>query len=179
MGQLNLFMRSFADVVRLPPPARQPVNLVEMLRRIEGLVRADLDARGIGWQWALDEDPAVVSMDPVQMEQALLNIVKNAIEAIDHAAPQRPSGPEALPAHRGTVTVRLKRTEARLRLEVEDTGPSIPPEVRAQLFTPFFTTKSHGQGIGLTMVQEILSNHRFAYSLESADRGPTSFTITL
>ena len=60
MGQLNVFMRSFADVVRLPPPGRQPVNLVEVLRRIEGLVRADREARGIGWRWAIEEDPAVV-----------------------------------------------------------------------------------------------------------------------
>jgi two-component system, NtrC family, nitrogen regulation sensor histidine kinase NtrY len=177
MGQLNLFMRSFADVVRLPPPVRQPVDLVEVLRRMEGLVRADREARAITWRWAIEEDPAVIPMDPVQMEQALLNIVKNAIEAIDDGAPVAGTSPDTAPASRGTVTVTLRRVGARLRLTIEDTGPGIPPDVREGLFTPFFTTKPGGQGIGLTMVQEILSNHGFEYSLESTPGSPTTFTI--
>jgi two-component system, NtrC family, nitrogen regulation sensor histidine kinase NtrY len=177
MGQLNVFMRSFADVVRLPPPARQPVDLVEVLRRIEGLVRPDLRARGITWRWAVEQEPAVVAMDPVQVEQALLNIVKNAIEAIGHDEPRRPAA-DAGTGPRGAVTARLRRVDARLQLDIEDTGPGIPPAVREQLFTPFFTTKPHGQGIGLTMVQEILSNHGFPFTLESPPGRPTTFTIT-
>ena len=125
MGQLNLFMRSFADVVRLPPPVRQPVDLVEVLRHIEGLGRADRDARAIGWRWAIEEEPAVLPMDPVQMEQALLNIVKNAIEAIDDNAAGRPAAADTGTASRGTVTVRVRRIGPRLRLEIEDTGPGI------------------------------------------------------
>jgi two-component system, NtrC family, nitrogen regulation sensor histidine kinase NtrY len=177
MGQLNVFMRSFADVVRLPAPARQPVDLVEVLHRIEGLLRADRKARGIAWEWAIEEEPAVVSVDPVQIEQALLNIVKNAIEAAEHGLPPATSDTEENTAPGGTVTVRLRRSDTRLRLEVEDTGPGIPPEVREQLFTPFFTTKPHGQGIGLTMVQEILTNHRLPFRLDSAPGGPTTFAI--
>ena len=177
MGQLNVFMRSFADVVRLPAPARQPVDVVEVLRRIEGLLRADREARGIAWEWAIDEGPALVSVDPVQIEQALLNIVKNAIEAIEHRVPRNAAGAEVGTAARGTVTVRWRRADTRLRLEVEDTGPGIPPEVREQLFTPFFTTKPHGQGIGLTMVQVILTNHGLPFRLDSAPGGPTTFTI--
>jgi two-component system nitrogen regulation sensor histidine kinase NtrY len=173
MSQLNVFMRSFADVVRLPAPARQAVNVVDVLRRIEGLVRAEREARGIAWRWEIHEEPAVVALDPVQMEHALLNVVKNAIEAIDHGAPSNPAS-----ATRGTVAVRLRRVNGHLRLEVEDTGPGIPAAVREQLFTPFFTTKPHGQGIGLTMVQEILSNHGFGFALESRPSGPTTFTIT-
>jgi two-component system, NtrC family, nitrogen regulation sensor histidine kinase NtrY len=176
MGQLNVFMRSFADVVRLPAPARQAVNVVDVLRRIEGLVRAEREARGIAWRWEIHEEPAVVALDPVQMEHALLNVVKNAIEAIDHGAPSRDPNPAS--ATRGTVAVRLRRVNGHLRLEVEDTGPGIPAAVREQLFTPFFTTKPHGQGIGLTMVQEILSNHGFGFALESRPSGPTTFTIT-
>jgi two-component system, NtrC family, nitrogen regulation sensor histidine kinase NtrY len=196
MGQLNLFMRSFADVVRLPQPARQPVQLLEVLRRIEGLVHADREARGIAWAWDVQEDGAVVAMDAVQMEQALLNIVKNAIEAIDDTAGDPRTWGAASAAHdaetvegnaqrtaarrtRGTVTLRLARANGRLRLTIEDTGPGIPPDVREQLFTPFFTTKPHGQGIGLTMVQEILSNHGFDFSLDSLPGGPTRFTIDL
>ena len=203
MGQLNLFMRSFADVVRLPQPARQAVNVVDVLRRIDGLVHAEREKRGIAWAWDIEEDDAVASMDAVQMEQALLNIVKNAMEAIDETAGDPRTWRAASAAHdvasvthdaatvqgdaqstaarrtRGTVTVRLTRATGRLRLTIEDTGPGMPPDVRDQLFTPFFTTKPHGQGIGLTMVQEILSNHGFEFSLDSAPGGPTRFTIDM
>jgi len=190
MGQLNLFMRSFADVVRLPQPARQAVNVVDVLRRIEGLVHADRESRGIAWAWDVEENDAVAAIDAVQMEQALLNIVKNAIEAVDETAGDLRTWSAGLGAHdtaspahddrtRGTVTVRLTRANGRLRLTIEDTGRGIPPDVREQLFTPFFTTKPHGQGIGLTMVQEILSNHGFEFSLDSAPGGPTRFTIEM
>jgi two-component system nitrogen regulation sensor histidine kinase NtrY len=191
MGQLNLFMRSFADVVRLPQPACQTVNVVDVLRRIEGLVHADREKCGIAWAWDVEEDDAVAAMDAVQMEQALLNIVKNAIEAIDetagdprtaaHDADTVEGDAQSTPARRtrGTVTVRVTRANGRLRVTIEDTGPGVPPDVREQLFTPFFTTKPHGQGIGLTMVQEILSNHGFEFSLDSAPDGPTRFTIDM
>jgi signal transduction histidine kinase len=62
-------------------------------------------------------------------------------------------------------------------LEVEDTGPGIQADVRDQLFTPFFSTKDGGQGIGLTLVQEILANHGFGYALDGPSGGPTRFTI--
>jgi nitrogen fixation/metabolism regulation signal transduction histidine kinase len=191
MGQLNLFMRSFADVVRLPQPACQTVNVVDVLRRIEGLVHADREKCGIAWAWDVEEDDAVAAMDAVQMEQALLNIVKNAIEAIDetagdprtaaHDADTVEGDAQSTPARRtrGTVTARVTRANGRLRVTIEDTGPGVPPDVREQLFTPFFTTKPHGQGIGLTMVQEILSNHGFEFSLDSAPDGPTRFTIDM
>ncbi|MBL8190778.1 MAG: histidine kinase, partial [Acidobacteria bacterium] len=60
---------------------------------------------------------------------------------------------------------------------IEDTGGGIPPSVRANLFTPFFSTKENGQGIGLTLVQEILDSHGFEFSLESLPNEPTRFTI--
>ena len=62
---------------------------------------------------------------------------------------------------------------------VEDTGPGIPEPARAQLFRPFFTTKENGQGLGLTVTQEILSRHGFDFSLESGPGEPTRFTIVM
>jgi signal transduction histidine kinase len=96
------------------------------------------------------------------MEQALVNIVKNAIEAAGEG---------------GRITIRLAVEDGRPRLTVEDSGPGIPDDVREHLFTPFFTSKPDGQGIGLTMVQEILANHRLEFSLDGPAGGPTRFTI--
>ena len=64
-------------------------------------------------------------------------------------------------------------------LVVEDDGPPIPEEVKAQLFAPFFTTKKDGHGVGLTLIQEILERHRFGFSLESRPGEPTRFTVRL
>ena len=105
-----------------------------------------------------------MALDRAQMEQALVNVCKNALEAIGQD---------------GTITVRLGRKDGRPFLVVEDTGPGLSPEARANLFTPFFSTKDNGQGIGLTLVQEVLSQHRFDFALESRPGGPTQFTIFL
>ena len=67
--------------------------------------------------------------------------------------------------------MRLTRRDGRRVLDVEDTGPGIPADVRGQLFTPFFSTKEGGQGIGLTLVQEILANHQFGYALDGPRAG--------
>jgi signal transduction histidine kinase len=160
--QLNAFMRSFADVIRLPPPRLEPCDIGDVLESIRRLMKAKCDARRIEWRSAIEEPPGVVPMDRAQVEQALVNIVTNAMEAI---------------GENGTITVRLGRRDARPALVVEDTGPGLSAEARQNLFTPFFSTKEHGQGIGLTLVQEILSQHRFQYSLDSPPGGPTRFTI--
>jgi signal transduction histidine kinase len=162
MEQLNAFMRGFADVVRLPQPALQPTDVREMLARIETLTAATRRARGITWTWEGNPTLPPQAVDPVQMEQALVNIVKNGIEAAGDG---------------GRVTIRLGIDGRRPWLVVEDSGPGIPDEIRAHLFTPFFTSKPDGQGIGLTMVQEILAGHRLDFSLEGPPGGPTRFTI--
>ncbi|HET9532464.1 MAG TPA: ATP-binding protein [Blastocatellia bacterium] len=160
--QLNRFMRSFADVVRLPQPRPHPCNVEELLEEIHILMRAELARRNIEWVWEIESHLGPVMMDRAQIEQALVNIVKNSIEAI---------------GENGKIGIRLGRRGGRAFLTVEDTGCGISPEVRLQLFTPFFSTKENGQGIGLTLVQEILDRHGFEFSLEAVAGGPTEFTI--
>ena len=159
---LNAFMRGFADVVRLPAPRREPCDLRELLEGIALLLRPELLERRIAWAWAEAEPLPPIALDRAQMEQALVNVGRNAMEAIGRD---------------GTITLRLGRTGGRSFLIVEDTGPGLSPEARANLFTPFFSTKENGQGIGLTLVQEVLSEHRFDFALESRPGGPTQFTI--
>lgn len=162
--QLNAFMRSFADVVRLPAPRRQMVAIQALVDSLVGLMGPECARRRIALQKDVDVELASVSLDRTQMEQALLNIAKNGMEAIGYD---------------GTLTVRACRRDGVRVIEVEDTGPGIAADAREQLFTPFFSTKEGGQGIGLTLVQEILANHRFGYSLDRAPGGPTRFTIVL
>jgi signal transduction histidine kinase len=164
LERLNGFMRGFADVVRMPPPVKRPVDLARLLEGCVRLVQAHADSGRVRWVWEGEGEPMVVQLDAAQMEQALINVLKNAAEA--------------LPAAGGTVTVRAVSLQDGGWVEVEDTGPGIPEEARPHLFTPFFTTKQNGHGIGLTMVQEILRRHGFAYTLEGPPGGPTRFRIT-
>ena len=130
------------------------------------LLSARPEAAGIAWRWELDAPAIRVSADPAQLEQAILNIVKNAVEAIagdGTAAPSR----SASTSKTGPPT-----------LVVEDSGAGLTAEAQANLFTPFFSTKPGGQGIGLTLVGEILAGHGFDYALERTARGTTAFRIT-
>jgi nitrogen fixation/metabolism regulation signal transduction histidine kinase len=161
-AQLNAFMKGFADVFRLPAPARQPCDVVAILERVVRLASARPEAAGIEWRWDLEAPALRISADPAQLEQALLNVVKNAVEAIDG---------------RGTIVVRAGTPGGRPTAVVEDSGPGLTDEARANLFTPFFSTKPHGQGIGLTLVGEILAGHGFDYTLARTPHGTTAFTV--
>ena len=101
----------------------------------------------------------------MQLEQVLLNVVKNAVEAIQSA--DEP----------GEIVVRGFRHGRRSLLSIADSGPGFSAEVQAQLFTPFYTTRENGQGIGLTMVQEILLAHGFDFTLENRTPTGAEFTI--
>jgi two-component system, NtrC family, nitrogen regulation sensor histidine kinase NtrY len=163
-AQLNAFMRGFADVFRLPPPLLQPTDVVAVLERIVRLLSARPDADRIVWRWDLQQSAVWVRMDRGQMEQALLNVLKNAVEAIEGS---------------GRIVIGVASGTGRATLFIEDSGPGISSEAQSNLFTPFFSTKPHGQGIGLTLVQEILSAHGFDYTLERTVDDMTRFTILM
>jgi two-component system nitrogen regulation sensor histidine kinase NtrY len=147
---LNRFMSGFADVVRIPPPHRTPTRVDEVARRVAMLLGPELESRGIAI--ALDVEETSASIDAHQFEQVLINVMRNAIEAVDRD---------------GTIAIRLRdRT-----LTIADSGAGIAPGVAPDLFTPFFTTKRDGRGLGLTIVQEILANHGCTFALQNRDGG--------
>lgn len=160
--QLNLFMRNFADVFRLPLPNLQPCDLQKLVEGVALLFKAELEKRQIDLRFERQMIFDPVSVDRSQMEQVFVNLLKNAMEAIGED---------------GSITIRFGMRNGKHLVEIEDTGCGISPSVRANLFTPFYSTKGNGQGIGLTLVQEILEGHGFEFSLESQTGQPTLFTI--
>ena len=162
--QLSTLMRGFAEVVRLPTPQKAPCDVVALLEEVAVLMRSASAERKVQWRWDIQDRPAPIPLDRIQMEQVLVNVVKNALEAIGRD---------------GTITVRVGRQGSRTAVAIEDTGPGLSPTARQQLFTPFFTTKEQGQGIGLTLVQQVLAQHRFDFALDSPPDGPTRFTILM
>ena len=159
---MNEFMRSFADVVRLPAPARNPCSVAELVEDVARLFAPECERLRITWRSQVEDGVPPVRLDRGQMEQALVNIVRNAIDAI---------GAD------GDIMVSLTREHAVPALSIEDSGGGIPPDVAPRLFTSFFSSKPNGQGIGLTLVQEILISHGFDFSLETVAPGRAGFRI--
>ncbi|MGI4884940.1 MAG: sensor histidine kinase [Janthinobacterium lividum] len=160
--QLASFIADFARLVRLPAPQLAPTDVHALLRNLGRLLRPQSAARRVAWHWALADAPLVIEADAPQLEQALLNVAKNALEAI---------GAD------GNIWVRT--TANPFTLSLENDGAPLTPEVRERLFTAFFSTKRGGQGIGLTLVRDVLLAHGFAFGLDTAPRGRTAFTIGL
>ena len=113
---------------------------------------------------AHDEDLKVLG-DADQLHQVVLNLAKNAIEAVGDA--------------KGAVTIELLRSGANAELRVRDTGPGIAPDVQARLFTPFFTTKAEGTGLGLPIVHTIVKSHGGDIFVSSSPAAGTTFTVKL
>ena len=160
--QLANFMANFAHLVRLPPPTLQPTELHGLLRGIGRLLQPQSEERRIRWHLELPPAPLLLPLDAQLLEQALLNIAKNALEAIGRD---------------GNIWVRT--TAAPPTLVIENDGPGLTPAVSQQLFTPFFSTKRDGQGIGLTLVRDVLLAHGCRFELGPTARSTTAFTIWL
>jgi len=157
---LNIFMRNFADVVRLPEPNKKMIDLHQLIYTVAKLMEVRAGERRIQFEYHIADLPFFISADTQQMEQVLINVVKNAIEAI---------------GENGVIS--FETDLQKRRLVITDTGKGILPDVEENLFSPFFSTKKDGQGIGLTLVREILINHGFEFSLKTVAAGKTEFAI--
>jgi nitrogen fixation/metabolism regulation signal transduction histidine kinase len=161
---MNQFMKRFADVIRLPPPQKRPLDVHVLLQDITQLMLQEAAKRRIRIEWDRREPLPLVPMDAAQMEQVLVNIFRNALEAI---------------VEDGRILLRTQQMNGRSEVHILDSGAGLSPEASDNLFTPFYTTKLGGQGIGLTLVREILEAHRFEYSLERTPEALTRFRILM
>jgi len=159
---LNLFMRNFADVVRLPEPNKKQIDLHKLVAHVATLMKANADEKQIIFEYSFATEPVYFLADEQQMSQALINIVKNALESIKEKG-----------------TVRFTTIAHPKKIIITDTGKGINEKQADEIFTPFFSTKKTGQGIGLTLVKEILLNHQFNFSLKTIGPGRTEFEILL
>jgi len=159
-NSLNIFMRNFADVVRLPVANKKNIDLHQLIQQIARLMELKAGEKSIGFIFNFHTSPMLITADTHQMELVLINIIKNGIEAI---------------GEKGTVTFITR--QAPLQLIVRDSGRGIPEARADQMFTPFFSTKPDGQGIGLTLTKEILVEHGFPFSLKTNEPGVTDFVI--
>jgi nitrogen fixation/metabolism regulation signal transduction histidine kinase len=165
-ASLGEFIDRFTKVVKMPPPEPRPTDLKAVVDDILWLNREQCNSRGIALGWQRCDTVAPLALDAQLIEQALLNIVKNAMEAIEAAGQ----------AH-GAIRLELADEGRRVRLSVVDSGDLLATGPARPLFTPFFTTRKGGQGIGLMFVREVLQRHGCTYSLAPGAPGETRFDI--
>jgi two-component system, NtrC family, nitrogen regulation sensor histidine kinase NtrY len=160
-NRLNRFMSNFADIVRIPPPAKTKYNLNKLIQDAAVLMHQECSNRNIKLNLLHDDTCPDIYIDIQQFEQVVLNIIKNSIESIEK---------------NGTIEIETKNDKI-LQLKISDDGKGITKEIQDHLFTPFYSSKRNGQGIGLTLIREILINHGCEFSLETNQQGKTEFII--
>lgn len=149
-SHLSDFIKRFHQITALPKPNLQALELPPLIERVLSLFKHQAHSQNI--QLSLDVQTSCLLMaDAAQLEQVLINIVKNAFEALEKCE---------------TKTVELKlfqqsnrNAQQQLLLDIQDSGPGIAPHVKDQVFVPFFTTKKHGSGIGLALSRQIMVQH--------------------
>jgi two-component system, NtrC family, nitrogen regulation sensor histidine kinase NtrY len=150
---LSIFMRNFTEVVRLPEPKLNMIDIHQLITKIASFIEVMAKDKKIAFSYHFDNEPLLILADEQQFEQVLINIAKNSIEAIDEEG-----------------FVRFSTNTALKQLMITDNGRGVQEENANQLFSPFFSTKKDGQGIGLTLVKEVLINHGYEFSLQTINK---------
>lgn len=161
--RLEQLTGDFLAYARNRPVARRTVSLSVVLGAAVGLAQAQAQERGISLDLAMEQD-GPVSLDPFQMQQALLNLLGNALDA---------AGPG------GQVRVGGRRMGDATRLWVEDDGPPVPEAILEHLGEPFHSTKPAGTGLGLAIVHAIVEAHGGELRLTENRRGAVRFEIAI
>jgi len=159
---LKHLLQEFSDFARLPAPLFAPCRLSDLIGDLSTLYGRDVAEGRL--RFSISERETTISADAGQVRQALINLIKNGLEAVDGS---------------GKVSVSAAANGDHLEIAVSDTGSGLTAEQRAQLFQPGFTTKSHGSGLGLTIVERIVTEHRGAITVDSARETGTTFRIQL
>ncbi len=141
-------------------------DLVILLRRVCQMAGPMLEEAGVQIELVTPNQSAELLTDPVQLELALLNLITNSVDAM---------------ASGGKLTVRLERVNERLRLEIEDTGSGVPPDLLAHIFDPWVTTKAQGKGsgLGLSIARQVITSHGGTIRAENRPGKGAVFTIDL
>jgi C4-dicarboxylate-specific signal transduction histidine kinase len=147
---------------------KKPIDLHAVVKESLALVAPDMRARQIEVNVNLSSNPCVISGDQVLLQQVLVILVINAMDAMAE-----------MPPPRRHVTITSEVRAANVEVTVRDTGSGLPADIIGTLFTPFVTTKSHGLGIGLTIARKIVDAHGGTIEARNNPEGGATFTVTL
>ena len=160
--ELAKFMKNFADVIRLPDARLKPTDIIELLEDSIQIMRSVAKEAQVTIDLDSDEDQLHFDIDGNLMHQVFVNIIKNGIESI---------------GDQGRIICKVSRTAP--HIVISDNGKGISDEEQGKLFSPFYSSKPNGQGIGLIVIRDILISHGAQFSLSTnKETGWTEFKIT-
>lgn len=162
-------IRRIRDFMRKEDGQRELVNLNQLVRHVVDMVQHDLRRHGIQVSLDLSEPLAPVRATAIQIEQVLLHLLRNAIEAM-----------ERTPVEQRSLRIRTEqRSDGTVEASLQDAGSGLSAEALEQLFAPFYTTKPEGMGLGLSISQSIVESHGGRMHVQGNPAGGAVFTFTL
>jgi two-component system sensor histidine kinase HydH len=166
-GELHRLESIVSQFLRLAGPSEldlEPVDTAKIITHVCDLLRPEAGARQIELVTQLMPDLPLVPADPVRLTQALLNLVINAMQAVER---------------QGRIEVAADFVEAAILVKVTDSGPGIPQEKLPSIFDPYFTTKAEGSGLGLWIAQQIVTAHGGSIQAWNGPSGGAVFAMVL
>jgi len=163
VGRLSDVSEEYLRVARLPSPRPSPIDLGTLVHDVASFAGPELDRARVTVDLRIPETPVIVAVDEAQIRQALVNLLRNAREAMEDG---------------GVVSISLAAEEHEAVLDVADQGPGIDEEVRRRIFDPFFTTKATGTGLGLPLTRQIVEAHGGSISCEPVEPHGTRFRLS-
>ena len=157
------FVDTYRELTRIPTPDIQLVRIDELLHRLENLLRPQLADGQLELETHVDSQSLEVAADPELIEQVLINLVLNSIQAMNGASAPR-------------IRLSAGVDGGSTRIDINDNCAGILPDVQERIFIPFFTTKREGSGIGLALSRRIMRLHNGRLSVISVP-GDTTFTM--
>jgi signal transduction histidine kinase len=164
INRLDYIVTQFLHAIRPAPPQLKLASLNEVVHKTQALLQPELDNRGLNVKTRLARQIPLSPIDPTQIQQVLVNLIKNAMQAMTKG---------------GTLTIQTGESSEGVWVSISDTGGGIAQEQINRIFEPFYTTKKKGTGLGLMIVQRIVRAHEGRIELESHLGRGTTFRIWL
>lgn len=158
------FIDAYREYTSLPQPKLKTIRLMDLLEKVAQFLKPEIKKTSIEFQYSCDSEYLTLQADKEMIEQVLINLVKNAMEALEHTAQPR-------------IELKGSYDNHAVIIQISDNGPGIIPEAIERIFVPFFTTKKTGSGIGLALSRQIMQMHNGTLTVESKPEVKTTFTL--
>ena len=160
------FVQKYRNLTILPLPQKSWIRILDLFEELKLLFNEEIESMGIDCLIKVEDEDRLLEADKEQIEQVLINLIKNAIWAIKDSKEK-------------VISIRCRKDQSdHIMIEIEDSGVGIDPKIADQIFIPFFTTRDEGTGVGLSLARQIMLMHGGSISAASAGDKGSLFTLT-